>query len=162
MYKTLELSKNIKLIITDFDGVFTDGGVWVDNNSAMTKKISYKDIMGLSVAVKNGFKIAIVSGDKSNIIDLLAQRFSISEIYQDIRDKARVVADLLEKYKLNAQEAVYIGDDINDIEAMKLTGYRVAPPNAHYRVKQLEGVQITEAAGADGVFREVIDNLLEI
>jgi len=161
VYSTLNLSKDIKLIISDFDGVFTDGGVYIAEDKTTSKKVNYKDIMGLSIAVKNGYKIAFVSGDKSAAIEVIAERFGIKDVYMDIRDKAAVVEKLMKKYELSPQEVLYVGDDINDINGMLMVDYRVAPPNANWKVKKVEGIQITQNVGADGVFREIIDNLIE-
>ncbi len=65
----LKLSASIKLIASDFDGVFTNGQMYVDENLNYQKKISFKDIMGVSLAIKNGYKVAIISGESSNILD---------------------------------------------------------------------------------------------
>ena len=158
----LKLSNKIKFLICDFDGVFTDGSIFLGENGASFKKLSYKDIMGISNVIKAGFKIAFVSGDKTPAIDVIAKKFNIEDNYQDIRNKKEIVEKLLEKYSLAPNEALYIGDDINDIESMKLVDYRIAPENANYKVKQVENIQITTATGGDGAFREVADSLLEL
>lgn len=162
MYKTLELSSQIKLIISDFDGIFTDNSLLIFDDGSTAKKLSYKDIMGVSIAVKNGFIIAIVSGDKSNSIDVLAQRFSLTDIHQGIKQKLPVIKSLLEKYNLKPDEAVYLGDDINDVEGLQYVKYAVTAKQANYKVKQVEGIQIAQSDAGDGLFREVVDNLIEI
>ena len=65
------------------------------------------------------------------------------------------------RHNLKRDEIIYIGDDINDIEGMKLVKYRVAPSNANYKVKETEDIQITVSSGGDGAFREIIDNLID-
>ena len=81
----LNINKNIKLIATDFDGVLTDGHVYYSSVSdEEIKKISFKDIMGISLAIKNNYKIAIISGEKNYIIDRLARKFNIEEVHQGI------------------------------------------------------------------------------
>ena len=158
----LKLSDRIKLLICDFDGVFTDGGLFVGENGVTFKKVSFKDLMGVSIAVKAGYKLAFVSGEKTPAIDIIASKFNIEDNYQGIRNKKEVVEKLLDKYSYSPEEVLYIGDDINDIEGMKLVGWRIAPKNANYKVKQTEGIQITDAFGGDGAFREVADTLLEL
>ena len=69
MYKTLNLSSDIKLIVSDFDGIFTDNSVYILNETSRLKKLSYKDLMGVSIAVKNGINVAIISGEQSKEID---------------------------------------------------------------------------------------------
>ena len=65
----LKLSKNIKIIVSDFDGVFTDGTVYIDEDLRHTKRLSYKDIMGVSILLKAGYDFAIISGEDSSILD---------------------------------------------------------------------------------------------
>ena len=158
---TLQLSRDIKLIASDFDGVFTDGLVYLDENLRQQKKISYKDVMGVSLALKNGFQFAIISGETSNILDYFKHKFGLNEIHKGIRQKGEVLSNLMLKYNLSAHEVVYIGDDVNDISAFDCVNYKIAPPNANEYVLQLENIQITRATGGDGVVREVIDRLIQ-
>ena len=162
MSDKLNLSKNIKILICDFDGVFTDGGIFVGENYQTFKKVSYKDLMGVSLVLKAGYKLAFVSGEKTAAIDLICKKFKIEDNFQDIRNKKEVVLKILQKYSYNANDVLYIGDDVNDIEAMKLAEYRIAPPNANYKIKDVENIQFTNSFGGDGAFREVVDNLLII
>lgn len=157
----LNIDKNIKIIATDFDGVLTDGCVYYSSVShEEIKRISYADIMGVSLAVKNGYKVAIISGEKSYAIDKLAEKFNLEDIHQGIRDKLTALVSISEKYNVPLNQICFIGDDINDIPALEAAGVAVTVTNANYRVKQLPGVQIAEAPAGNGVFREVIDSLL--
>lgn len=159
----LNINKNIKIIATDFDGVLTDGGVYFSSVSdEEMKRISFKDIMGISLAVKNGYKVAIISGEKNYIIDRLANKFNLQDVHQGIKDKFSVIKSISEKYNLPLSEICYIGDDINDIAVLEAVGTAVTVPDANYKVKQLPGILITEAHAGNGVFREVIDSLLQV
>lgn len=162
MYKTLDLSSEIKIIISDFDGIFTDNSILISDSGETLKKLSYKDIMGVSVAKKNDIKVAIVSGDVSPSIDFLANRFALEDIHQGIREKLPVVQSILEKYNLSPDEAVYLGDDINDIASLEYIKYSVIPEHANYRVKAASCVQIAESKAGDGLFREVVDNIVAL
>lgn len=162
MYKTLNLSPDIKLIVSDFDGIFTDNSVFFLDEETRVKKLSFKDLMGVSVAVKNGLMIAIVSGDESKEIDYIAKRFNLTDIHQGIRIKLPVLESLKEKYNLSNEEILYVGDDINDIDCMKSVKYAVTVNQANYKVKELEHIQITEASAGDGAFREIVDNIIEL
>lgn len=73
MYKTLNLSSDIKLIVSDFDGIFTDNSVYILNETSRLKKLSYKDLMGVSIAVKNGINVAIISGEQSKELIMLQE-----------------------------------------------------------------------------------------
>lgn len=162
MYKTLELSSKIKMIVSDFDGIFTDSTVYILNDATKIKKVSYKDLMGISLAVKNGLKVAIVSGEKSPEIDYIAERFGLVDIYQDIRLKAPILQDIMSKYGYSDDEIAYIGDDVNDIGCLQQVKYAITVNDANYKLKQLEHIQIAQAPAGYGVFREVVDNILEL
>ena len=157
----LKLDRKIKLIATDFDGVMTDGFVYFSSNSLEEqKKMSFKDIMGLSLAVKNGYRVAFISGEKNHIITNLASRFKIEDVYQGIRDKLSVLKGIAEKYSLSPDEICYIGDDINDIAALEFAGTAITVPDANYKVHLVQNIQITHASAGNGAFREVVDSLL--
>lgn len=162
MYKTLNLSSEIKLIISDFDGIFTDNTVFMLDENTKLKKLSFKDLMGVSVAVKNGIKVAIISGEKSKEIDYIAEKFALEDIHQGIRNKLPVFQSIKQKYNFTDEEVLYTGDDINDIECLKMSKYAITVKQANYKVKELSHVQITESDAGDGAFREIVDNILEL
>src|SRR3989339_1314222 len=96
-----KFNNDIKLIATDFDGVLTDGFVYYSSDSLEElKRVSFKDIMGISLAVKNGYKVAIISGEKNKIIDRIADKFNLEDVHQGIRDKNAILLALCEKYSL--------------------------------------------------------------
>lgn len=158
----LKLSKNIKMIVSDFDGVFTDGSVYISENSEVTKKLNFKDIMGVYLLINNGFDFGIISGEASNILNYFKDNFNLKEIHGGIRQKGIVLSEIMEKYKLKPSEVLYVGDDINDISAMELVDYRIAPQNFNPVLQfKVENLQITDAYGGNGVIREIADTLIE-
>lgn len=156
----LELSKNIKMVISDFDGVFTDGSVYFDEKLNQQKRMNFSDIMGVSILIKKGIKFAIVSGENTNILNYFKEKFGIEDIYGLIRKKGEIVEEILKKYNLKKDEVLYIGDDINDIPAFELVQYRVAPNNANPLIKMMDNMQITDSKGGEGAFREMVDSLV--
>ena len=162
MYRTLKLSSNIKMIVSDFDGIFTDNSVWFFGEDNKVKKLSFKDLMGVSVALKNGIMVGIVSGEKSREIDYISQKFNLTDVHQGIRNKLPVLEEIMAKYGLKNDEIVYIGDDVNDIECLKSVKFAVSVKQANYRVKELSDIQFTQADAGDGAFREVVDNIVEL
>jgi len=156
----IKLPKSIKWIITDFDGILTDNCVYINDDLSTSKKINYKDLMGVAILRRNDYNIAIISGDKSGAIDAIAQRFKLQEVYQDIRVKIDILKSIVEKYALSEEEFVYIGDDINDIQCLEYAKYKVTVPHAVKNVKQVLEIQITENDGGNGAFREVADCLV--
>lgn len=156
----LQLPNTIKMVVTDFDGVLTDNCVYINEDFTMSRKLNFKDIMGVHLLRKNDFQIAIISGEKSSAIETLAKKFKIEEIHQDIRIKIDVLKSLIEKYSLSQEEYVYIGDDVNDLECLNFAKYKITVPHAVEKLKSAEGIQITENGGGDGAFREVADCLI--
>ncbi len=156
----LKFENEIKLIISDFDGIFTDGSIYISEDGKTSKRLHFMDIMAVSMLLKNGYKFAIVSGENSAASEYLKKKFDLEDVFGGIRIKAPIVEQLLEKYSLKPCEVIYIGDDFNDIGAMKLVSNRVTVPNANFKVKEVENVQITSAFGGNGAFREVSDTLI--
>ena len=159
----LILSDEIKMVVSDFDGVFTDGSVYISEGNEVQKKLNFKDIMGVSILIKNGFKFAIISGEDSNILNYFKTKFNIEDIYGGIRQKWLILNKIMEKYNLSSNEILYIGDDINDISAMELTDYPVAPKNLNPILSlKVKNLQITDASGGCGAIREIADNLVSL
>ncbi|MBQ7449984.1 HAD hydrolase family protein [bacterium] len=160
MKPQLDLGSSIKLIVTDFDGILTDGSIYVHEDGTTSKKLNYKDLMGIFQAIKSGINIAIISGDKSKAIDILKEKCPTIDTYQNIRIKIDILKDLVDKYYLTPDEVVYIGDDINDIICLETVKYKVTVPNANWQVKKIPDIQITQNNGGDGAFREVVDSII--
>lgn len=158
----LNLSEKIKLVVSDFDGVFTDNSIYIFDDGKSAKRISYKDIMGVSVAIKNGIKVAILSGSESAAINYLKNKFELCGAFQGVRNKLPVLLELMQKYNLSKDEVLYIGDDINDIECLSYVGFPVSVKEANKKVLSISGLQLTEAMPGNGAFREIVDNLVEI
>ena len=131
MQPSLNLGSSIKLIVTDFDGVLTDGSIYIHDDGTTSKKMSYKDLMGIFQAQKAGINIAIISGDKSKAIDCIKEKCPAIETFQNIRIKIDILKDLVDKYYLTPEEVVYIGDDINDLMCLETVKYKVTVPNAN-------------------------------
>lgn len=158
--KKLKLPQSIKMVITDFDGVVTDGCVYINDDFKMSRKLNFKDIMGFFLIKKSGRMVSIISGEKNSAIETLAEKFGVDEVHQNIRKKIDVMKSILEKYNLSQEEYLYIGDDINDSECLEYAKYKVTVPNAAEKVKKIKKIQITCNKGGDGAFREVADCLI--
>ena len=159
----LELSSEIKMVVSDFDGVFTDGSVYISEKNEVQKKLNFKDIMGVSMLIKNGYSFAIISGEQSNILNYFKDKFGIEEIHGGIRQKGIVLDEIMKKYNLSSNEVLYIGDDINDITAMELVKYRIAPKNFNPVMQfKVHNLQITDSFGGNGAIREIADILVEL
>lgn len=156
----LKLPETIKMVITDFDGVVTDNCVYINDDFSTCRKLNFKDVMAFSILEKNDYMIGIISGEKNAAIEILAKKFQIEEIHQNIRIKIDVLKDIVKKYNLSKEEFLYIGDDINDIECLNFAKYKITVPHSVQKVKDVEGIQVTENEAGNGAFREVADCLI--
>jgi 3-deoxy-D-manno-octulosonate 8-phosphate phosphatase (KDO 8-P phosphatase) len=150
----------IKGIAMDVDGVLTDGGVWWGPNGEEWKRFHFADIMGLSLAKKSGMVIALISGENSPLVDRLAEKMGITDVHKGCKDKASAVRSFAEVRGLQLKEICFIGDDVNDLSALKIVGLSACPADARSSV--CDNCQVvTKTAGGNGAVREVIDMLLQ-
>ena len=156
----IKLPKTIKWIITDFDGVVTDNCVYIDEKGEMSRKLNFMDIMAFPMLKRADFHIGIISGEKNKAIDMIAERFKVDEVHQNIRVKIDVLKSIIEKYGLSEEEYLYIGDDINDKACLEFAKYKITVPHSVQKIKEVEGIQVTENKAGSGAFREVADCLV--
>lgn len=156
----LKFPSTIKMVITDFDGIVTDNCVYISDDGNISRRLNFKDVMAFSILRKNNYKIGIISGEANTAIEILAKKFQVEEVHQNIRIKIDVLKEIVKKYNLSPEEYIYIGDDINDLECLKFAKYKVTVPHAVEKLKQVDGIQVTEAQAGLGVFREVVDCLV--
>lgn len=160
LHNMIKNKDKIKLIVSDFDGIFTDGCVYISEDYKQTKKINFKDIMGVSIAIKNGYKVVIISGEKTAAIDFLQRKFIDIESFQDIRVKVDILKEVIEKYSLSPDEVIYIGDDVNDIDSLNLVGNAFTVADSAQKVKNVCNINILNSKSGEGAFREVVDYLV--
>ncbi len=156
----MNIPKNIKMIITDFDGIFTDNTVIINEDKTISRRVSFKDIMGVSILVKNGYKVGFISGEKNPIIEMIAEKFNLTEVFMNERVKLDVLKDIIKRNNLTPDEVIYIGDDINDTACLEYVTTKITVPNANKKIKNIENIQITTAYGGDGAFREIVDEII--
>ena len=154
-----EKLRSIKAIALDVDGVLTDGGIWWSADGSEFKRFSFADIMGVSLARRNGFTIALISGENSPLVDRYAAKLLISDVVKGCRDKAVAVRDFAQGNGLELSEICFIGDDVNDLPAMDICGLSAAPADARLAVRDRVDL-VAEAPGGRGAVREVLEALL--
>jgi 3-deoxy-D-manno-octulosonate 8-phosphate phosphatase (KDO 8-P phosphatase) len=154
------VSSAIKAVAMDVDGVLTDGSVWLDEDGRELKRVSFADIMGVSIGRRAGLRFALVSGENGPCLDRIAAKFGIDEVYGGCKDKAAAVTDFASRHGLGFDEICYVGDDINDLPAFTLCGLAVAPGGAESAARA-RAVMVTNRAAGAGAVREVVEYLLE-
>ena len=154
-----ERARKIKLLLSDIDGVLTDGKIIYDTFGAEVKSFNVLDGVGLSLTVSNGIKVILISARGSSILRRRARELNVTKLYQNVRDKSAVFQKLLRRLKLSADEVCYMGDDLPDLAPLGAVGLAVAPANAHPWIAERVHWQ-TRADGGRGAARELCDILL--
>jgi len=149
----------IRAIALDVDGVLTDGGVWWGPNGEEWKRFCFADIMGVSVALRAGLLITLISGEDSPLVDRLAAKFKLTDFAKGCKDKASALRRFAERHRLMLSEICYMGDDVNDQEAMELAGVAATPADSHQSVRN-RAAFITKNGGGRGAVRELVDAIL--
>ena len=150
----------IKLLVTDVDGVLTDNGVYYSPDGELMKKFSIRDGMGVE-RLRNlcGIETGFITGEKSPSVIQRAQKLGIKEVNVYIKDKAKCMLEIMQRNNLQPNEIAYIGDDVNDLDAMKMAGLSACPQDAMDQVKNM--VDYTcENKGGQGAFRELAEFLI--
>lgn len=153
-------AKKIRLLISDIDGVFSDGLIYMGNNGEELKSFHTKDGFGIKAILHHGIDAAIITGRQSTIVKTRMMALGIKHIYQGIADKHTVYQSLLKKLNLKAEQVAYIGDDVVDLVVIQECGLGVAVKDAHPLVLQGSDL-ITTTKGGYGAVREICDLLLQ-
>ena len=152
-------SSSIRAIALDFDGVLTDGSVLWGPEGQEWKRLSFRDIMGVSLATKAGFQFGIISGESSPLVERYAKKMDIRQVFLDSKDKAASFRELSGALSIPPGEIAYMGDDVNDLGAMQLAGLSAAPSDAHPDVISAVSFR-SKFPGGNGAVRELVDHLL--
>ena len=152
--------KNIKLIISDIDGVWTDGSIYRGTDNIELKKFSVFDGVGVAYARAADLKIAIISARYSPATEQRAKELGIEDVYNGGLNKLHAYNDLKEKYKLSDNQIAYLGDDMVDIPVMEIVALPIAVANATPDIMKL-AKHVTKVKGGDGAFREAVEWIIE-
>ncbi len=154
-----EKLKRIKCLLTDSDGVLTDGGMYYSEHGDEIKKFNTKDGMGFKLLKEAGFITGIITGENIELVRRRAEKMKVDEVYLGIKDKTKILNEICVKYNLKHEEIAYIGDDINDLEVIKIVGFGCTVKDGMQCVKDVAHF-ITETKGGQGAVREVVELIL--
>lgn len=160
MQQVLEKLDVIRYLILDVDGTMTDGGVYLDSSGGEMKKFSIKDGAGILLARKAGIETVILTGRESLCVTRRASELGIGDVFQNVKDKRSFLTAFLKERGIAPEEAAYIGDDLNDLEAMKCVGTAVCPQDAAKQVKSFCPL-VLSSRGGEGAVREFVEMILE-
>ena len=148
----------IKLIVYDFDGVMTDNKVYVDQNGNEMVSVNRSDGLGVSEIKKLGIKQIILSTEKNPVVTARASKLGITCL-QEIDNKKNALMDYCDNNDIELNNVAFVGNDINDREAMEIVGIRFCPADAHENIIIISDY-IFKSKGGDGVIRELLDLIL--
>jgi 3-deoxy-D-manno-octulosonate 8-phosphate phosphatase (KDO 8-P phosphatase) len=149
----------IRAVALDVDGVLTDGGFWWGERGEELKRFSFADVMGISLARKAGLTVALISGEPSPLVDRFAQKLGITDVAKGCKDKKRALEDFAQRNGLDLSEICFMGDDVNDLEAMRIAGIGAAPADGRPAVLACAQF-IATSNGGNGAVRELLDAIL--
>lgn len=153
--------KKIRCLVFDVDGTLTDGKIHISSDGELYKSFDVKDGYGIKCLLPcRGIQAAIITGRKSQIVELRARELGIKYVYQNIKDKAAALQDLRLKLGISLEEIAFMGDDVNDLPAMKIAGIAACPKDAVEEVKQV-CAYVCKKKGGGGAAREWIEHLIE-
>ncbi|MFD2891016.1 KdsC family phosphatase [Flavobacterium chuncheonense] len=148
-----------KLILTDIDGVWTDGGMYYDQTGNEWKKFNTSDSAGILFARKLNIPVGIITGEDTAIVKRRAEKLKIDFLYQGISDKLAVAQQLCENLGISLADVAYIGDDIGDLKLLQAVNISAAPSNAPEYIKNKVDF-VTTKAGGEGAFREFVETII--
>lgn len=146
--------KNIKLIIYDFDGVMTDNRVILREDGLESVIVNRSDGLAIEIIKNIGIKQIIITKEKNKVVDARAKKLGIPLI-KGINNKKQVLENYCKKNNIFLKSVVYIGNDINDLEAMRAVGHPLCPSDAYEEVKNISKI-ILDAQGGAGVIRDLL------
>jgi len=150
--------KNIKLVLTDIDGVWTDGGMYYDQTGNEWKKFHTYDSAGVLICKNNNIPVGIITGEDTVIVKRRAEKLKVDYLFQGTKNKLDVAKDLCKKLGCELANVAYIGDDHNDEELLSVVGFSACPSSAPDRIKKIVK-KVMNKKGGEGVFREFVEHM---
>jgi 3-deoxy-D-manno-octulosonate 8-phosphate phosphatase (KDO 8-P phosphatase) len=145
-----------KLVLTDIDGVWTDGSMYYDNHENELKRFHTYDSAGVLWCKRADIKVGILTGEKTKIVERRANKLKVDFLYQGVTDKPGVAYQLCRHLGIEYDEVAYLGDDLNDIQLLDLVGLSACPSSAPEYIKSRVDV-VLNSPGGGGAFREFVE-----
>lgn len=152
-------SLTIKLIVLDVDGTMTDGSVYYDSNGNEMRKFNTRDAAGFFAARECGIDIMVLTGRSSAAVEKRMTELQVSFLFQGVKDKGAFIREFSQQKHLAMEQIAYVGDDLNDYNAMQLVGFKACPADACPEIKNIANY-VSAKNGGDGVIRDVVQQLL--
>lgn len=150
-------TSNIRLFLTDVDGVLTDGSMYYAESGDELKRFCTYDGKGIEILKKQGILTGIITSESVNLVNRRAEKLKMDYFYLGVTDKLSVVVELCGTLGISLNEVAYIGDDVNDVELLSSVGLAACPANAVKQIKEIEGIIHLHTKGGDGAVREFVE-----
>lgn len=150
----------INLFVFDFDGVLTDNKFYLNEDGVESVKLSRSDGLAFDMLHSLKKKIIILSSEKNSIVSMRSKKLNVEAIH-GIKNKDIILKNYCNENKIHLDDVFYVGNDINDLEAMKLCGYSACPEDSHEKIKKISSYCLN-SSGGDGVIREIIEHIFNI
>ena len=152
--------QQIELVLSDVDGVLTDGCIVFDNQGIETKRFHIRDGLGVKMWQKAGYQFGLVSLRSSHVVKMRAAELGVQIVRQGAGDKLATFKEILSELELTAEQVCYIGDDLPDLPVVRAVGLGVAVADACTELRQAADY-VTAATGGSGAVRETIEMILK-
>jgi 3-deoxy-D-manno-octulosonate 8-phosphate phosphatase (KDO 8-P phosphatase) len=151
----------VKTFLFDVDGVLTDGSIGLLPTGEQVRTMNTKDGYALQLAIKKGYRIAIITGGKSESVRIRLNGLGITDVYLGIQNKLDVYKEYIEIHRLNPDDILYMGDDIPDYEVMQRVGIPTCPHDSAPEIKAL-CIYVSDKKGGEGCVRDVIEQVMKV
>jgi 3-deoxy-D-manno-octulosonate 8-phosphate phosphatase (KDO 8-P phosphatase) len=149
----------IKTLLFDVDGVLTNGQVFLMENGEFVRNMNSKDGYALQLAVKKGYRVAIITGGNSQVVKKALHALGIADVFLSQHDKMQCYKDYINEHNLNEEEILYMGDDLPDYEVMQRVGIASCPNNSAHEIKEIS-IYISNRNGGEGCARDIIEQVM--
>ena len=157
-----EITKNIKLVITDVDGVLTDGHVYITDSGEQMRSFYVRDGLAMKALMKHGYKVGIITAAlTAGAVETRAKMLGVDLLYIGLEEKVKIVDQWRKQLKLKWENIAYIGDDLIDMDVMKKAGFSACPADAVDKVKKIATVTL-KTKGGWGCLREMTERFIEV
>jgi YrbI family 3-deoxy-D-manno-octulosonate 8-phosphate phosphatase len=156
----LRALKRVRLLATDVDGVLTDAGMYYAESGDEFKKFNTRDGMGIKLLQRAGLITALITMEETKLVARRAEKLAIPEVRQGAQDKLAALREMVARHGMTLKEVAYIGDDVNDLEALGAVGFSASPADGLPAVRKTVDY-VCRKKGGEGAVREVADLILE-
>jgi len=151
--------RDVEVMLTDVDGVLTDGGMYYSEKEEILKKFNFRDAMGITLLRKNNIPTILITKERTKIVKKWSKKVKVSKLYDGVIRKESLLPEICKKFNITPNKVAYLGDDVNDLMLLQKVGFSATPNDSVSKVKKICDY-ICKSKSGHGVFREVADLIL--